>query len=80
MSQPIPVYLDPIDHDAIEAEIDRQMGIETKPKRERAWDCLAGEAPIVCGHARISRSTAYGLTDVVCLTCAHEWIEVMGEP
>lgn len=77
MIEPVAVYLDPgFDHDAIERELDEQMGLTPKPKRERSWDCLAGEAPIVCGHARISRSTSAGLTDVVCLTCGHEYLEV----
>lgn len=65
-----------IDHATIERELDAQLGLTPKPRRERAWDCLAGEAPIVCQHVRISRSSSAGLTDVVCLTCGHEYLEV----
>ena len=78
MIEPTPVYLDPgFDHDAIERELDEQLGIEPKPRRERSWDCLAGEAPVVCQHSHISRSTSGGLTDVVCLSCGHEYLEAL---
>lgn len=76
----VPVHIDFPDHDAIEAELDAQLGLEPIPLRERPWDCLAGEIPVACTHARISRSTEHGLSDVVCLSCGHEWVEVEGEP
>lgn len=65
-----------VDHETIERELDRQLGITPKPKRERAWDCLAGDVELSCGHPRIERSHRDGITDVVCLDCAHEWMEV----
>lgn len=76
MNQPIAVYLDPIDHDAIERELDEQMGITPKPKRERSWDCLAGDVELPCGHVRIARTELGGdLAEVVCV-CGHSWREV----
>lgn len=76
MIEPVAVYLDPIDHDAIERELDEQTGLAPKPKRERSWDCLAGEAPVVCSHVRITRSQlGNGLAEVIC-ACGHSWREV----
>ena len=73
MSEPIPLYLEFPDHDAIERELDEQMGIE--PKRERAWDCLAGDVELVCGHHRIERYQLGGRCHVSCINCGHEWTE-----
>jgi hypothetical protein len=76
MSQPMPVHLELPDHDAIECDLDRQLGLAPRVQRElrdRRWDCLAGEAPVHCGHHRISRVEDAGLIEVVCLTCGHEW-------
>lgn len=76
MTQPMP--LDYIDHAEVERMLDAQLGLEpvpAKPKRERAWDCLAGEAPVVCQHVHIDRAHLNGMAQVVCLTCGHEWQE-----
>ena len=79
MIEPTPVYLDPgFDHDAIERELDAQLGIDPKPKRERAWDCLAGEVELVCGHHRIERLELHGRNQVTCIICGHEWVEHSG--
>lgn len=75
MTEPVAVYFDPVDHDAIERQLDEQLGIEPKPKRERGWDCLAGDAELPCGHARVTRvQLGNGLADVTCV-CGHEWRE-----
>jgi hypothetical protein len=82
MIEAFPLYIEfdsGIDHAAIERELDQQLGLQPKPKRERAWECLAGEAPMPCRHPHVSRSTSSGLTDVVCLDCEHEWLEASGE-
>lgn len=50
--------------------------VPPKPKREKRWDLLVGDYPKACQHIRISRSTSAGLTDVLCLSCGHEWLEV----
>lgn len=76
MTQAMP--LDFVDHAEIERQLDAQLGLEPAPKRERAWDCLAGEAPVPCRHVRIDRSYRDGITDVVCLGCGFEWMEVEG--
>lgn len=76
MIEPVAVYLDPIDHDAIERQLDEQMGLKPRPKRERSWDCLAGEASVVCSHVRIARlPVGNGLTRVTC-ECGSTWNEV----
>jgi 8-oxo-dGTP pyrophosphatase MutT (NUDIX family) len=73
---PVHIELDPgTDHEAIERELDEQLGLTPKPKRERSWDCLAGELPLVCGHARVTKvQLGNGLADVTC-TCGHSWRE-----
>lgn len=79
MTQPMP--LDYIDHAEVERQLDTQLGLPVRAarvKRERAWDCLAGEAPVPCRHVRIDRSHRDGITDVVCLGCGFEWMEVNG--
>jgi hypothetical protein len=70
--------LDFIDHADIERQLDTQLGLEPAPKRERAWDCLAGEAPVVCQHVHIDRVQLRDMAQVVCLTCSHEWMEIEG--
>jgi hypothetical protein len=74
MMEPTPVYIEldaGFDHDAIERELDEQMGLTPKPPKWRPVGPV-----LVCGHVRISRSTSAGLTDVVCLDCSHEYLEV----
>lgn len=73
----IPVYFElGLDHERIERELDEQLGLEPKPRRERAWDCLAGEAPVPCRHHRIERAQLPGRAVVTCLGCEHEWFEM----
>jgi len=75
--EPTPVYLDPgFDHDAIERELDKQLGLEPKPRRERSWDCLAGEVELVCGHARITRNELEAGLAIITCPCGHSWREV----
>ncbi len=74
MIEATPVYVEfdsGFDHDAIERELDEQMGLGPKPPK---WKPV-GPA-LTCGHWNISRSTSAGLTDVVCLTCGHEYLEI----
>ncbi len=75
--EPVPVYIEldtGVDHDAIERELDEQMGIEPKPRRERSWDCLAGEAPVACQHNRLTTVREEGRVLVKC-ACGHSWME-----
>lgn len=77
MIEPIAVSLDlGIDHAAIERELDAQLGIIPTDPYDVRWDLVCGDYPKACQHVRISRSTSNGLSDVVCLDCAHEWLEV----
>ncbi len=69
------------EHDAIERALDVQLGLTPppqKPQRERAWDCLAGDVELVCGHPRIDAVQLDGFEQVVCLGCGHEWRTVYG--
>lgn len=75
MTQPIPVYIEPGDQAAIEAELDRQMGIEPKPRREKPWQCLVGEAPATCQHNRLTKVHEEGRVVITC-ECSHRWLEV----
>jgi hypothetical protein len=79
VTQPMP--LDYIDHSEVERQLDAQLGFappRPKAKRERSWFCLAGEAPVACQHVQIDRVHLRGMTQVVCLTCGHEWQEHEG--
>lgn len=71
MIEPVAVYLDPVDHDAIERELDEQMGLTPKPPKWRP----VGPA-LTCEHGRITREpVGDGLTVVSC-ACGHGWSEV----
>lgn len=71
--EPTPVYieLDWTDHDAIERELDEQMGLGPKPPK---WKPV-GPA-LTCGHARVTAvRLGEGLMQVTCV-CLHSWLEI----
>jgi hypothetical protein len=73
MDTAIPVYFEldtGVDHDAIERELDAQMGLAPRPPR---WKPTG--PPLCCQHTQIDRVQLKGRAVVTCLTCSHEWFE-----
>lgn len=71
MNEPVAVYLDPgFDHDAIERELDQQLGLAPKPPKWRP-----SKPPLACEHVRVTRvQLGSGLAELTCV-CGHCWRE-----
>jgi hypothetical protein len=67
--------LDYVDHAEVERRLDAQLGLAAKPKRK----AFRLRGPFVtCEHVQISRCYRDGITDVTCLGCGFEYMEVEG--